>query len=51
MGAALALLADVIAQAPGTRLVLPLNAVTSLIGAPVVIGVILRRRQVMEAGA
>ncbi len=51
MGAALALLADVLAQAPGTRIVLPLNAVTSLIGAPVVIGVILRRRQALEAAA
>lgn len=51
MGAALALLSDVLAQAPGARIVLPLNAVTSLIGAPVVIGVILRRGQAMEAGA
>lgn len=51
MGAALALLSDLIAQAPGTRIVLPLNAVTSLIGAPVVIGVILRRRNAMETGA
>lgn len=51
MGAALALFADVLSQAPGTRIVLPLNAITSLIGAPVVIGVILRRRQVIEAGA
>jgi iron complex transport system permease protein len=50
MGAALALFADVLSQAPGTRIVLPLNAITSLIGAPVVIGVILRRRQVIEAG-
>lgn len=51
MGAALALFADVLAQAPATQVVLPLNAITSLIGAPVVIGVILRRRQVIEAGA
>jgi len=51
MGAALAMLADVLAQAPGTRIVLPLNAVTSLIGAPVVIGMILRRRNALEAGA
>ncbi len=50
-GSALASLADVLAQVPGTRLVLPLNSVTSLIGAPVVIGVILRGRQVLEAGA
>jgi iron complex transport system permease protein len=51
MGAALAMIADLLAQAPGTRIMLPLNAVTSLIGAPVVIGVILRRQKAMEAGA
>lgn len=50
-GAALALLADVLAQVPGTRIILPLNSITSLIGAPVVIGVILRRRQVLEGMA
>lgn len=50
LGATLALLADLIAQLPGTQVVLPLNAVTALIGAPVVIGVILRRRNAMEAG-
>ena len=50
MGAALAMLADVLAQAPGTRIMLPLNAVTSLIGAPVVIGMILRRQKALEAG-
>lgn len=50
-GSTLALLADVLAQVPGTRIVLPLNSITSLIGAPVVIGVILRGRQVPEAGA
>lgn len=44
LGATLALIADVIAQMPGTQTVLPLNAVTSLIGAPVVIYVILRRQ-------
>jgi len=51
LGATLAMLADLLAQAPGTQIALPLNAVTSLIGAPVVVGVILRRRHVMEAGA
>ncbi len=50
LGATLALMADLIAQAPGTEIALPLNAITALIGAPVVVGVILRRRQVMEAG-
>lgn len=49
LGATLALLADLISQAPGTQMSLPLNAVTALIGAPVVVGVILRRRYMMEA--
>jgi iron complex transport system permease protein len=49
LGSALALLADIIAQAPGAQVSLPLNAVTALIGAPVVIVVILRRRHIMEA--
>lgn len=43
MGALLALVADLIAQMPGTQTVLPLNAVTALLGAPVVAWVILRR--------
>jgi len=49
LGASLALVADLIAQMPGTQISLPLNAVTALIGAPVVVGVILRRRHMMEA--
>jgi len=49
VGATLALVADLISQVPGTKIVLPLNAVTALIGAPVVIGMILRRRHVMES--
>lgn len=43
LGALLALVADIIAQMPGTQTVLPLNAVTALLGAPVVAWVILRR--------
>ncbi len=43
-GAILALLADIIAQTPGTTTVLPLNAITALFGAPIVVSVILRRR-------
>lgn len=42
-GGVLALAADLAAQLPGSQAVLPLNAVTSLIGAPVIIWVILRR--------
>ncbi|MBN1963360.1 MAG: iron ABC transporter permease [Anaerolineae bacterium] len=44
IGAIAALLADLIAQVPGSQTVLPLNAVTALIGAPVVMWVILRQR-------
>jgi iron complex transport system permease protein len=44
MGGVVALAADLIAQAPGTQIVLPLNAITALIGAPVVIWIILRGR-------
>ncbi len=43
-GAAIALLSDLVAQLPGSQAVLPLNAVTALLGAPVVAAVILRRR-------
>lgn len=49
VGATLALIADLISQVPGARIALPLNAVTALIGAPVVVGMILRRRHVMES--
>lgn len=43
IGATMALLADLAAQAPGFKVVLPLNAITALIGAPVVGWIILRR--------
>lgn len=43
LGAAIATVADIAASLPGLRIALPLNAVTALIGAPVVIAVILRR--------
>lgn len=44
MGAIVALVAALIAEVPGNNLVLPLNAVTALMGAPIVMLVILRRR-------
>lgn len=43
LGACLALAADLVAQVPGSPTVLPLNAITALIGAPVVIWIVLRR--------
>ncbi len=49
MGAILALIADLIAHLPGTQATLPLNAVTALIGAPVVAWVIVRRRHRRQA--
>ncbi len=51
MGATLALCADIVAGLPGSQLTLPLNAVTALLGAPVVIWVILRQRNLREAFA
>ena len=43
-GAALMLFCDTVAQLPGTSHVLPINAITSLIGAPVVIWVVARSK-------
>ena len=45
LGATIALLAGLVAQLPGTDTTLPLNAVTSLIGAPVVVLILLRMRR------
>lgn len=46
LGATLALVADAIAQLPGSQTLLPLNAVTALIGAPIVIWLMLKRTQI-----
>jgi iron complex transport system permease protein len=45
MGAALALVAQIVSLLPGSGVVLPLNAVTSLMAAPVVVAVLLRSRR------
>ncbi len=44
MGAMLALGFDLISQMPGARFTLPLNVVTSFVGAPLVVWIVLRRR-------
>ncbi len=49
LGATLALLSDLIAHLPGSQFVLPLNAVTSLIGAPIVIWFVLHRKNLSQA--
>jgi iron complex transport system permease protein len=51
LGACLAVLADLIAQMPGSQYVLPLNVITSLFGVPVVVWVILRQRQMKDTFA
>lgn len=44
LGAVVAMVADLAAQLPGSDRVLPLNSVTALLGAPIVIWVVLRAR-------
>jgi iron complex transport system permease protein len=48
IGGALMVACDIISQLPGSESVLPVNAVTSLIGIPVVVWVILRNRNYSE---
>ena len=50
VGSTVALLAEIISLLPGSAGVLPLNAVTSLMGAPVVVMVLLRSRRGAFAG-
>lgn len=49
LGGMIALIADLIAQLPGSQLTLPLNAVMALMGVPVVMWVILRRGVTMAS--
>jgi iron complex transport system permease protein len=49
IGSTLLLLCDSIAQWPGTQTVLPINIVTSLVGAPMVIYLILRTKNLNNA--
>lgn len=45
-GAAIMLVSDIFSQLPGTDLILPVNAVTSLIGIPVVVWIVLGRKTI-----
>jgi len=49
LGATIALLADLIAQMPGSQYTLPLNVITSLLGVPVIVWVILRQQKTRTA--
>ncbi|MGB5319203.1 FecCD family ABC transporter permease [Eudoraea sp.] len=46
-GAILLLFCDIIAQVPSSTYVLPLNAITSVVGAPVVIWLLVRRKKMI----
>jgi iron complex transport system permease protein len=50
MGGVVALMAQMVSLLPGSTGVLPLNGVTSLMGAPVVVAVLLRSRRGAFAG-
>jgi len=45
-GASLMLFCDIVAHLPGSSYVLPINAITALIGAPVVISIIIRSKRI-----
>ena len=46
LGAIVMLSCDTIAQVPGNDITLPINAITSVIGAPVVIWLLIRKKKV-----
>lgn len=46
-GGIILLLCDIVAQLPGSANVLPINAITSIIGAPVVIWLLMRRKKMI----
>lgn len=46
-GAIIMLICDIIAQLPGSDSTLPINAITSLFGAPIVIWLLVRKRKMM----
>jgi iron complex transport system permease protein len=46
-GAIIMLICDSITQIPGTEIVLPINAITSILGAPIVIWLLVRKRKMM----
>ena len=44
-GAIIMLVCDIVSQVPGTDIILPINAITSIIGAPVVIWLLVQKRK------
>jgi iron complex transport system permease protein len=48
VGATASLMASIVAELPGSSLVLPLNAITALVGAPIVLWMIFRQREALS---
>jgi iron complex transport system permease protein len=46
LGAIIMLFCDIVSQIPGTDITLPINAITSIVGAPVVIWLLVRKRNI-----
>jgi iron complex transport system permease protein len=46
-GAIVMLICDSITQIPGTEIIIPINAITSIFGAPIVIWLLVRKRKMM----
>ncbi len=44
-GAIIMLICDIVSQVPGTDIILPINAITSIIGAPVVVWLLVQKRK------
>lgn len=51
LGGIVALLADIIAQLPGSQYILPINVVTALFGAPFIIWIIIQQRRLRSTFA
>jgi iron complex transport system permease protein len=48
LGSSMMLLCDLISQVPGGEFTLPINAITSIIGAPIVVWLLVRKRKMMN---
>lgn len=48
-GASLMLISDIVSQLPGSESILPVNAVTSLLGIPVVIWIVFRKQKIVAS--
>lgn len=48
LGATIMLFCDIVSQMPGGDITLPINAITSIIGAPIVVWLLVRKRKMMN---